>query len=159
MWPNFSITTTKMSRRQGRSLTWLFDVNVLIAIADSNHIFHQAIHGWLASAVPRTWASCPITENGRIRVLSQSAYRDGTWSPAEAIAILRKMKEARPWKHVFWADDFSVTDSPCHHTGLGAILAERVAGQSRSRTSIWPRWRSETEGDWSSSIRSSLACC
>jgi uncharacterized protein len=102
-------------------LTWLFDVNVLIAIADSSHIFHQAIHGWLAAAADRTWASCPLTENGMIRVLSQPAYRGGMRTPEEAIATLRGMKEARPWKHVFWAEDFSIADRR-------AVLSERIAG-------------------------------
>jgi toxin-antitoxin system PIN domain toxin len=102
-------------------LIWLFDVNVLIAIADSSHIFHEAIHRWLAHRDEQTWASCPITENGMIRVLSQPAYRGGARTPAESIATLRGMKEARPWRHVFWADDFSITDE-------STILSERIAG-------------------------------
>ena len=56
-----------------------------------------------------------------IRVLSQPAYRGGMRTPEEAIATLLRMKEARPWKHVFWAEDFSITDQ-------GAILSERIAG-------------------------------
>jgi uncharacterized protein len=102
-------------------LTWLFDVNVLIAIADSSHIFHQVIHRWLAAATEQTWASCPITENGVVRVLSQPTYRGGTCTPSEAIATLRRMKEARPWKHVFWGDDFSIANE-------GVLLSERIAG-------------------------------
>jgi len=102
-------------------LTWLFDVNVLIAIGDSTHVFHRAIHRWLADAKEKNWATCPITENGMIRVLSQPAYRGGARTPAEAIALLQKMKEARPWRHVFWAEDFSMGDP-------GAIIPERVAG-------------------------------
>jgi toxin-antitoxin system PIN domain toxin len=102
-------------------LIWLFDVNVLIAIADSAHIFHRAIHRWIADAREQNWATCPITENGMIRVLSQPAYRGGARTPAEAIALLQKMKEARPWRHVFWAEDFSMGDP-------NAIIAERIAG-------------------------------
>jgi toxin-antitoxin system PIN domain toxin len=102
-------------------LIWLFDVNVLIAIADPSHVFHEAVHAWLADATDQTWASCPITENGMIRVLSQPAYRGGTRTPAEAIATLRRMKEARPWRHVFWSEDFSITDKRVVHS-------ERIAG-------------------------------
>ena len=102
-------------------MIWLFDVNVLIAIADSSHIFHDAIHRWLARCEEQTWASCPVTENGMVRVLSQPAYRGGVRTPAEAIATLRGMKEARPWRHVFWADDVSITDT-------NAIAGERIAG-------------------------------
>ena len=110
-------------------MIWLFDVNVLIAIADSSHVFHEAIHRWLAACRERTWASCPITENGMVRVLSQSAYRGGSRTPGEAIAILRGMKEARPWKHVFWADDFSICDEQ-------VVLADRIAG-TRQLTDVY----------------------
>jgi toxin-antitoxin system PIN domain toxin len=101
-------------------MIWLFDVNVLIAIADPNHVFHDVIHAWLGRAVVRTWASCPITENGMVRVLSQPGYRGGVRTPADAIAILRQMKLAGAWKHEFWAEDFSLADEE-------AILAERLA--------------------------------
>jgi hypothetical protein len=110
-------------------LIWLFDVNVLISIADSSHVFHGAIHRWLASRGERTWASCPITENGMVRVLSQPAYRGGARTPDEAIAALRGMKEARPWKHVFWPDDFSLCERQ-------AILAERIAS-GRQLTDVY----------------------
>jgi predicted nucleic acid-binding protein len=76
-----------------------------------------------------------------IRVLSQPAYRGGTRSPAEAIATLRQMKETHPvkeehpWKHVFWADDFSVTASR-KPTDRGAILPERIAG-ARQVTDVY----------------------
>ena len=102
-------------------MIWLFDVNVLIAIADSGHVFHNAIHRWLAATGEGTWASCPLTENGMVRVLSQPAYRGGARTPAAAISALRGLKEARPWKHVFWADDFSLCDER-------EIRAERIAG-------------------------------
>ena len=55
------------------------------------------------------------------RVLSQPAYAGGTRASAEAIVTLRRMKQARPWRHVFWGDDFSVTDED-------AIRSERIGG-------------------------------
>jgi len=97
-------------------------VNVLIAIADPSHVFHPAIHRWLAEGADQTWASCPMTENGMARILSQPAYAGGARAPAQAIATLRRMKQASPWKHVFWADDLSVTDED-------AIRSERIAAQ------------------------------
>ena len=51
------------------------------------------------------------------------------WSPAEAIALLRQMKEARPWKHVFWDDDFSIGDR-------ASILSDRLVG-SRQVTDVY----------------------
>ena len=56
----------------------LFGVNVLIAIADPAHVFHEPIHRWLEVHSAEAWATRPLTENGFVRVLSQPPYRGGT---------------------------------------------------------------------------------
>ena len=91
-------------------MIWLFDVNVLIAIVDPAHVFHPTIQAWLQKHRKATWSSCPITENGMIRILSQPAYRGTRRSPAEAVALLRDMKQSPSWTHTFWADDHSISD-------------------------------------------------
>lgn len=105
-------------------MIWLFDVNVLIAIVDPAHVFHSAIHIWLQRHRKATWSSCPITENGLIRVLSQPAYRGTRRTPSEAVALLRSMKQSRSWTHTFWADDYSISDP-------ASVAAEKLvtAGQ------------------------------
>ena len=52
----------------------LLDVNLLIALLDAGHIHHRLATGWLASEIASGWASCPITQNGCLRILSQPAY-------------------------------------------------------------------------------------
>ncbi|MBL8228288.1 MAG: PIN domain-containing protein [Bryobacterales bacterium] len=94
---------------------FLFDVNVLIAIADSEHSHHTTIHEWLSRQSGGAWASCPLTENGFVRVVSQPIYRGGARSPCEAIDLLRRMKQAPRWKHYFWADECSLTDPSVFH--------------------------------------------
>ena len=56
---------------------FLLDVNVLIALFDSAHINHAAAHQWFAKARIRGWRSCPIAENGLLRILSNPAYPNG----------------------------------------------------------------------------------
>ena len=56
------------------------------------------------------WATCPLTENGMIRVLSQTASPSGRRSPAEVIEILRSLKRTFPASHLFWPDEVSLTD-------------------------------------------------
>ena len=51
----------------------LLDINVLIALMDPDHVFHRRAHEWWA-AEPRTWASCPLTENGLVRIMASAAY-------------------------------------------------------------------------------------
>jgi toxin-antitoxin system PIN domain toxin len=91
-------------------MTALLDVNALIALVDSDHVSHQAIRNWFVKHHRSGWATCPLTENGMIRVLSQASYPSGQRTPAEAIQILSALKKAFADTHQFWEDDISITD-------------------------------------------------
>ena len=52
----------------------LLDVNVLIALLDVDHVHHVQARTWLNANVRAGWASCPITQNGCVRVMSQPNY-------------------------------------------------------------------------------------
>jgi toxin-antitoxin system PIN domain toxin len=61
----------------------------------------------LAESLADGWASCPITENGCVRVLTNPRYP----APVAAAEVLRKLATAKSsGAHVFWADDVSLTD-------------------------------------------------
>lgn len=83
----------------------LLDVNVLIALLDQGHIHHAAARAWLGANIAHGWASCPITQNGCIRIMSQPAY-PGAVAPAEVAARLRAA--ASTPHHAFWPDDTSL---------------------------------------------------
>ena len=51
----------------------LLDINVLVALFDPDHVHHELAHDWFADNRTRGWATCPITENGFGRVLSNPA--------------------------------------------------------------------------------------
>ena len=52
----------------------LLDVNVLIALLDADHLHHRRASDWLSDNLAAGWASCAITQNGCIRIMSQPAY-------------------------------------------------------------------------------------
>ncbi len=52
----------------------LLDVNVLIALLDSNHVRHEVAGRWLEGNIQHGWATCAITQNGCLRIMSQTAY-------------------------------------------------------------------------------------
>ena len=88
--------------------TALLDVNVLVALFDPGHVHHEAAHRWLASHSRQRWATCPVTVNGCIRVLSHPSYPTVRATPDDVISHLRTLC-AKP-AHEFWPDDISLLD-------------------------------------------------
>lgn len=86
----------------------LLDVNVLVALFDPAHVSHEDAHRWFALNRKRGWATCPITINGCIRVLSNPAYPTVTATPGEVADRLRDFC-GTPHHH-FWPDSISLTD-------------------------------------------------
>ena len=83
----------------------LLDVNVLIALVDEYHVHHSTASDWLMSNLDQGWATCPITQNGCIRILSQPSYSN-PMSIAEAVRHLRDTLSNG--HHEFIADDISL---------------------------------------------------
>ena len=52
----------------------LLDVNVLIALHDREHVHHEHSAQWLETNIEHGWASCPLTQNGCLRVMGQPGY-------------------------------------------------------------------------------------
>jgi uncharacterized protein len=85
----------------------LLDINVLLALLDADHVEHVAARAWLEREIPTGWASCPITQNGFVRVVSQPRYPSPV-PPAEAI---RRLELAtRGERHELWPCDVSLLD-------------------------------------------------
>jgi len=89
----------------------LLDVNALIALVDSDHVGFEAMGKWFGSHAAKGWATCPLTENGMVRILSQPAYPSGRRSPSEVITLLGVLKALPSRAHHFWADDVSLSDA------------------------------------------------
>jgi toxin-antitoxin system PIN domain toxin len=92
------------TRRQPRAL---FDVNVLIALLDADHVHHRPASSWLAGHIDDGWASCAITQNGCVRIMSQPGY-PGALPTAEVAKRLRAATRTR--HHQFIAADLSLLD-------------------------------------------------
>lgn len=85
----------------------LLDVNVLIALLDVAHVHHQAAHRWLDANIQQGWASCPLTQNGCLRIMSGTGYPRA--QPVAAVA--QRLREATAmYFHEFWPDEISVLD-------------------------------------------------
>ncbi|WP_274626323.1 TA system VapC family ribonuclease toxin [Arvimicrobium flavum] len=89
-------------------MTFLLDVNVLIALIDPLHVAHDISHAWFEQKGHKAWATCPITENGVIRIVGSSRYQNSPGSPAAVAAMVRQLRSLPG--HAFWSDDISLID-------------------------------------------------
>lgn len=86
----------------------LLDVNVLVALFDPAHGNHEEAHHWFGRNRRHGWATCPMTSNGCIRVLSNPAYPTAEATPAEVAVRLRSFCSTTD--HHFWEDSVSLMD-------------------------------------------------
>lgn len=98
----------------------LLDINVLIALLDPEHSLHAKAHRFWKDPNARVWASCPIVENGVVRVLTGAAYPGvSAYSSTRVFELLRVLIDVSD--HEFWADDISLLDTSRFHS-------ERILG-------------------------------
>ena len=96
----------------------LLDVNVLIALLDADHVSHRSARAWFADHASGGWTSCPITQNGCVRIMSHPGYPNAH-SVLEIVQRLRAATADRT--HQFWPDSQSLLDE-------GLIDATRIHG-------------------------------
>lgn len=85
---------------------FLLDINVLLALADPDHEHHGKAQSFFLVNHQLGWATCPLTENGFVRILGHSSYPRGPRNTDEACIVLKQLC-AQPG-HRFWPDDFSL---------------------------------------------------
>jgi len=100
----------------------LLDVNVLVALFDPAHLNHEDAHQWFAHNRKAGWATCPLTVNGCVRVLSNPAYPTVETTPAEVLSRLRSLCSATD--HHFWEDSVSLMDE-------GLFRARLIGGHQK----------------------------
>ena len=96
----------------------LLDVNVLIALLDAGHQQHSVARAWLMANSEVGWASCPLTQNGCVRILSQPSYPNPI---PTSVALVKLASACAAAPHQFWPDDVSILNDKL-------IRADRVHG-------------------------------
>ena len=85
---------------------FLLDINILIALADPDHQHHGKAEAFFLANHTAGWATCPITENGFVRILGGPSYPKGPGSCETARDMLKSLCAYAG--HRFWTDDLSV---------------------------------------------------
>lgn len=93
----------------------LLDVNVLVALFDPDHIHHEIAHDWFTDHRLSGWATCSITENGLVRVLSHPSYGVGL----RAVDVVDRLRRfTGSGHHAFWEDHQSIANAAAFRTDL-----------------------------------------
>lgn len=95
----------------------LVDINILTALLWPTHEHHGAAHRWFDRRGSRPWATCPLTQLGFVRIVSNPAFSPDALSPVDAVTLLAE-NLAHP-EHEFWADGLDV---PAAVKGIDATL-------------------------------------
>lgn len=86
----------------------LLDVNVWIALLDDAHQFSEAANEFVDDPSTRI-ATCPLVENGVVRVMAMPAYGRGGGVPMATVRA-RLQQACQALDHAFWPDDVSLRD-------------------------------------------------
>ncbi|MCX6846200.1 MAG: VapC toxin family PIN domain ribonuclease [Verrucomicrobia bacterium] len=103
-------------------MVFLAEVNLLIALADKAHSHHAIARDWLSSWPRAGLATCPLTENGFLRIYGHPAYSGGPGSPGRAMLDLEAYRKRRG--HRFLSCDFSFHDPAFH--GLREVTPRQL---------------------------------
>ncbi|MFT4281136.1 TA system VapC family ribonuclease toxin [Microbacterium sp.] len=101
-----SIGTRSMSGTAPRG--HLIDVDVAIALIDPRHVHHDRAHRWFASRGETPWFTCPLVQNGVVRVVSHPDYPNSPPAPVVVASLA-----AQPG-HRFLPDSVSLLDGSVH---------------------------------------------
>src|SRR6266478_5885304 len=80
---------------------------MLVALLDEQHVENAKAHRWFAVNRAQGWASCPLTQNGFGRILSQPSY---AFPIPTGEAINHLLEGTGCDDHVFWPGDISLLD-------------------------------------------------
>lgn len=133
---------------------YLLDTNLLIALLWPSHVHHGLTLRWFARHRGKGWATCPLTEIGFVRIVSNPAFSRDAVTPREAASLLSANTAARD--HQFWPDALPFVDAAAaaglrlvghqqvtdayllglalEHGGALATLDDRIAALIGSRT-------------------------
>ena len=102
----------------------LLDVNILVALFEPDHPYHETAHEWFADHHENGWATCALTQNGFVRVLANP--RQGAAMNRAVTLVTHLAQFCASKHHVFWHDSVALTDQRLFN--LSSIRAHRQLG-------------------------------
>lgn len=88
---------------------YLLDTNLLIALLWPSHERHDLALKWFIRHRAAGWATCPFTQAGFVRIVSNPAFSRDAVQPREAIHVLSANTTAKD--HTFWPDELPLAEA------------------------------------------------
>jgi uncharacterized protein len=88
---------------------YLLDTNLLIALLWPSHEKHDLAQKWFTRHRAKGWATCPVTQAGFVRIVSNPAFSRDAVQPREAIQVLHANTAAKD--HQFWPDELPLAEA------------------------------------------------
>jgi predicted nucleic acid-binding protein len=108
-------------------MTYLLDAHVLISMAIAGHVHRERCLQWFSGI--QSFATCPASEGTFLRVHMQL-----TVDPSPAAAWRTLMAYRSHPRHVFWPDDFPITEiDPTRLTDHRQITGSSMAELARRK--------------------------
>ncbi len=122
--------------------TYLLDINLLLALTDPMHVHHEPAHQWFTEKGQQSWATCPLTENGFIRIASHPNYPNRPGDVPAVLSILHQLCEVAG--HHFWPEDLSILkiltpDAVITHAQITDVYLLGLAVQNKGKLATLDR--------------------
>ncbi len=91
------------------SAIFLLDVNVLIALSWPTHVAHEKVQQWFSRYGRVGWATCPFTQTGFVRIVSNPAFSPNALTTADAFELLGS--NLKNPAHKFWPDNLGLLEA------------------------------------------------
>lgn len=85
--------------------TYLLDTNTLVAWLWPKHDAHKLVGAWFLQYGCKSWATCPLTQAGFVRIISNPRLSAETITPNDALEVLETNMKLPG--HQFWPLDTS----------------------------------------------------
>ena len=122
--------------------TYLLDINLLLALTDPMHVHHEPAHRWFTEKAQQSWATCPLTQNGFVRIASHPSYPNRPGDVAAVLSILHQLCEATG--HHFWPEDLSIIeilapDAVITHAQIADVYLLGLAAHNKGKLATLDR--------------------
>ena len=125
-------------------MTYLLDVNVLVALGFQQHEFHDRVAHWIKKTSLQRFATCAITELGFVRILVQAPSYGLTVTEARVLLSQLKASDYLRWE--FISDDRDVSHLPAWVKTAAQITDGHLAELAKTNRALLATLDKKTPG-------------